>query len=269
MDLVITLIGIITLSCGEPTRANPDPCTAAGAKKIEMFIPNGRFNEEVCKAEHDPNDRTIESHEAFIRVRGARATASPSWPSPIECDEGTPCVLYPIQKRQLFVEGLSSGNGVTKINFLSLSPRWSKLMPGLQLKARRTIGRMTIDAGEITFRRIMQGAVSAELRVPNVRGERVIHANSTSNVLTLRIPESAQIDIINLPRSLATADLSKPHTHNGNDCDHFFLHYLLTEDPPEKKCGHPDPNANNCMPLTQSRPPHAGVSVACSNSTYP
>ncbi|HEX8619797.1 MAG TPA: hypothetical protein VF911_19605 [Thermoanaerobaculia bacterium] len=268
MDLIITLIGIITLSCGEPTTANPRPCEMGFPKKIEVLIPDGRYNEKVCKAGNDA-DPDIEPHEAFIRVRGALATASPSWPTPIDCDDGTPCVLYPIQKRSISIDGLSSGPGVTKIENLVLSPRWSQLMPGLKLKSRNAIGRMTIDAGVITFRRIMQGAVSAEIRVPNVTGERVIRATSTTNVLTLRVPESAQIDIINLPRSIALSDLTSAHNHNADDCDHFFLHYLLTDNPPAKNCGHPDPHANDCRPSKKPRDPHAGLRVACSNTTYP
>jgi hypothetical protein len=53
-----------------------------------------------------------------------------------------------------------------------------------------------------------------------------------------------------------------PHNHD-DDCDHFFLHYLLADNQPVAPC--PFPQDGHCPP----HGPSAGATIACSNSNYP
>lgn len=270
-DLVINLIGIITLSCGAVTTATPDPCAAhLFPKNIEMIIPDGRFHSKVCKT-GNAVDPTVEPHEAFIRIRGARANAPQVWPGAIQCDaKPAPCVLYPVVKRTLTINGVTSGGGTTITNLDDFENlRWSSLFPAgalPKLGSGPRLARMTIANGEITYDEVpgFTDAVGATITVPNPAGPTVIRAqNASGNALELRVPDTATIDILNLPRYTALSEFADLHVHD--DCDHFFLHYELAEKPPAKNCPFPD---NEHCPPTEPRPA-AGGTIACSNSTYP
>lgn len=274
-DLVVTLVGIITLSCGAPAAPGQDTCTGT-VPKVEVLIPDGRFHAKDCKKDNT-TDPSIEPHEAFIRIRGARATATPAWPGAIQCSDlhkGAPCVLYPLQKRTLSIDHVSTGNGTTFTNLDSFDEiRWSKLygdegLPLPTISGQKRIASMTIANGEITYDTAenMGNAIVARVTVKNVRGPWVMHANSTSNVLKLTVPATATVDILSVPRFLAVSDFATTHIHD--DCDHFFLHYHLSEDEPEKDC--PYPKDGKCPKAsTTSSTLDLGATIACSNSNFP
>src|SRR5688572_25664252 len=246
MDLVINLIGIITLSCGDQVFGRPDPCVADFPKPIAVVIPDGRFNPTVCK-EGNTVDPMIRPHEAFIRVRGAAASAAPQWPRAIACSDmsaGPPCVLYPLRRHELTISHVTSGAGVSELKNLNLFPeiRWREQMPDLSLGSQMRIGFMIVRNGEITYDLVphSRGMVGATIRVKNVTGNITIRASNASGARELVVPASASIDIINLPRSIALSDFSNlGHAHSDMDCDHFFLHYLLATDRPERDCHAP------------------------------
>jgi hypothetical protein len=242
--------------------------------KVEVLIPDGRFGAKDCKTGNG-DDPTIEPHEAFIRVRGARATATPAWPGAIQCSDlnhGTPCVLYPLRKRTLTIDGLSTGDGAKFTNLDDFGDiRWGKLfkdaaLPLPTISGQKRLASMTIANGEVKYDTAenMGNAIAATVTVKNVQGPVVMRATSTSNVLKLTVPITATIDILNVPRFLAISDFAKTHVHD--DCDHFFLHYHLSEDEPARDC--PYPNDGSC-PRVPNTPPNAGATIACSNSNYP
>lgn len=271
MDLVINLIGIITISCGGPlVTGQPDPCTSNFPKKIEVFIADGRFhpNPTVCKTGNTV-DPLITQHQAYIRVRGAAATTSRPWPHAMQCDDdtlGKPCVLYPVVKRIITIEGVTDGPGVSKIDFNTYEKiRWNRIMPNLVLASTKVLARMTIRNGSITYQLVdgTESMIGARITVPNQSGNRVIRARFQQDVLTLTVPPSGTIDILNLPPDLAKAKVMGDHA-DEDDCDHFFLHYMMTTTPPTKDCKLPE---NACK--THGPAPVAGATLACSNSNYP
>jgi hypothetical protein len=264
-DIVITLIGIITLSCGHPTASVPDPCSVM-PREMQMYIPDGRFHSEVCMKK----DTWIPSHEAFIRVRGARATSKPAWPGAIQCDDDPkPCVLYPVVKQQLSIDGLSSGPGATVTNLRDYEEDidWSTLFKAQnqtlpRLGGQNRLARMTIDNGTITYAPVHggNGAIGATLRFPNADANpTTVLATRAGSSFELSIPDSAMIDIINLPRSTA---LNYAKAHNHYDCDHFKLHFQLAEHPPASDC--PKPANAVC-----DHKENLGATLFCSNTSYP
>lgn len=272
-DVVITLIGIITLYCGTPTHANPTPCQGT-IPTLRAIIPDGRDPVEVCKDQANKLDPNVESHEAFIRVRGAKANATPAWPGAIECSDhqkGKPCVLYPLPGGELVIDGVSNGDGVRFENaddYPELS--WKELFGGgtpPALSGKNELAYLRIASGEVAYGTIenMHAAVGATITVKNVPGTTtVMRAGKRRDALKLEIPRSATVDILNLPRFVALSDFAKVHVHN--DCDHFFLHYVLTEDlPPPALCPNPAVQHGYCP----NRKYSASATIACSNSTYP
>src|SRR5688572_19049402 len=230
MDLVINLIGIITLSCGDQVFGRPDPCVADFPKPIAVVIPDGRFNPTVCK-EGNTVDPMIRPHEAFIRVRGAAASASPQWPRAIACSDmsaGPPCVLYPLRRHELTISHVTSGAGVSELKHLHLFPeiRWREQMPDLSLGSQMRIGFMIVRNGEITYDLVphSRGMVGATIRVKNVTGNITIRASNASGARELVFPRSASIATTNPPPPTPLSDFSTPGpAHRNMDSNPSFL----------------------------------------------
>lgn len=275
-DIVITLIGIITLSCGEPASPGADPCQGT-IPAVHVLIPDGRTPSKVCKGGSDPDtDPTVESHEAFIRVRGPRATSTPGpWPGAIECSDHDggqlqPCILYPLTAHDLTIDGVSTGQGVAFVNVDDYKElRWRNLFPQGQLPKLSGKGQLVafdVAEGEIKYDTAenMGDAIAATITVKNAPGNAtIIRSGKGNNARTLSIPRTSRVDILNVPRFLAISDFAKTHVHD--DCDHFLLHYALAENPPASNCPNPAVNNGTC-PVDRDS---AAATIACSNSTYP
>ena len=295
--LVVNLIGVITIYCG--AQSNVDPCTTA--KTLRVFVPDGRFNEKVCK-KIDGNP--IRPHEGYVRIRGVRPTSF-HW-SGMDCDDkdlNGICVMYPLAKDVLTISHVTEGTQISSFDGANVKGlRWSCLSPDEKITHKHpadTIAEMVVKNGDVKFIQYevdgKKGPVFGEITVPNVSGDTVITASHAGANRTITVGEGAVIDIVNLPFEHAVKDAGLPMDSGESDDDHFYLHYMMADTRPDEvkeQCCGPLFNDSHCdvallhrvlssdckvaPTSTHHEATHSAshdgkltVSISCSNTVYP
>jgi len=248
-DLVVTLIGAITIFCGAQSAS--DPCKNGFPKPIEVFVPDGRTGSHVCLRNFP--EKEIPRHLAFIRVR-AKMPAVSGWKGQKKCKDEIDgiCYVYPLNADIVDITNVTTGSGVTSFNDPSVytDVRWGALS-NLTLAPNpphRNV-RLTIRNGTINFKNAGNGMKEAVITVTGVSGDTVVTATRVSNGAkrSLMVPEGGLIDIINAPKDVALDHPGNPNFPHGDDKHHFFLHYVMATPPPEENCCGPRATEECCL----------------------